>query len=119
MFKSFITGAVALGLAFGATPNAAKANDAIIGGVLIGAILGGAVAAIAESSHRSDTYQPRPSRGYYAPRPSRGYHGHGYRRPVVVERRVYRSPPPRVVYRERYRSGYHGRPARGHGYHYR
>lgn len=118
MFKVVIAGVAALGLAVAATPNTAKANDAIIGGALIGAILGGAVGAAVESNHRRDHYQPRPPRrhGYRAPRHSRGHYGHGYRKPVVVERRVYRRPPPRNVYRDHHRPRHYGR---GHGRHHR
>ncbi|QIE55876.1 hypothetical protein G5B40_10710 [Pikeienuella piscinae] len=116
MFRSFIAGAAALGLAVAAQPNEAKADNAILGGVLIGAVLGGTVAAIAESNHRREYHAPPPPRVYHTRRPARGYYGHVHRRPVVVERRVYRRPAPRVVYRDHHRPGYYGH---GHGPHYR
>lgn len=100
MLKPLLAGAVALGLMIGAAPQRAAADgDDILRGVLIGALAGGAIAAIANADREKRHYSPPPRRVYHY---DRGYHrGYDRRRPVVVEKYVYRDRGHRG-YRHRY-----------------
>ena len=100
MLKGLLAGAVALGLMIGAAPQKAAADgDDILRGVLIGALAGGAIAAIASADRDKRHYSPPPRRVYHY---DRGYsRGYDRRRPVIVEKHVYRDRGYRG-YRHRY-----------------
>lgn len=104
MFRSFIIGLAALGLAVAGAPDRAKAdNSDLAAGAIFGALLGGLLVATIDDNDNDDRYRG----GSY-----RGGHSHGYYKAYDPPRRYYDYGPRRDVH------VYHHRPGRYDGRRY-